>query len=284
MTDVLGLGPAGSVSAFAPDLHHFSGRGGKDVIPLYRDANASQANVTHDLLDTVGRTLGEAVTAEDFVAYCYALLTSPAYVEKFSEDLTVPGPRIPITKDAGLFRRAKDVGQKLIWLHTFGERFVPSGQRTREVPQGRARCVRGISDEPDRYPEKFSYSVSTPELLLVGDGEFAPVREDVWQFSLSGFQVLYSWLSYRMKAGAGRQSSPLDEIRPERWTASMTQELLEVLWVIEGTIDLFPELEALFNDIIAGQTYAASELPQPTPEERRPPSEEEDSAQQTFEM
>ena len=120
--------------------------------------------------------------------------------------------------------------------------------------------------------------------LRIGDGEFSPVRQDVWQFSVSGFEVLHSWLSYRMKAGAGRQSSPLDEIRPDRWTASMTQELLEVIWVIEATIDLFPELEALFNDIIAGQTFGTSELPQPTLEERRPPAEEEDSPQQTLEM
>src|SRR5881397_1578880 len=32
----------------------------------------------------------------------------------------------------------------------------------------------------------------------------------------------------QLKGGAGRSSSPLDEIRPERWTVEMSQELMEL--------------------------------------------------------
>ena len=42
LTGVLGLGPAATVSAQIPDLHHFRGSfGGKGVIPLWRDADAT---------------------------------------------------------------------------------------------------------------------------------------------------------------------------------------------------------------------------------------------------
>lgn len=279
LADVLGLGPAATACSLIPDLHHFSGRGGKDAIPLYRDAEATRPNITHDLLSTLARELGEEVSPEDFLCYCYAILASPAYVEKLSEELTVPGPRVPITKDARLFRRAVEAGRRLIWLHTFGERFVPAGSRRGEVPQGRARCIRGVPTEPENYPEEFSYE-STPQMLRVGAGEFSPVPNAVWQFSVSGLLVLQSWLSYRMKSGAGRQSSTLDRIRPQQWAASMTEELLNLIWVLEATVDTFPLLEDIFNAVLESPIFQASELPQPTEEERKPPAEQEEEAEE----
>lgn len=271
LSDVLGLGSAAVATALLPDLHHFSGRGGKDAIPLYRDAAAIQANITHDLLTRLGSELGEAVSPEDLLSYCYALLASPAYVDRFSEELTLPGPRIPITKNVMLFQRAIELGRNLIWLHTFGDRFVPEGSRVGEVPQGSARCIRGVPTEADGYPEEFSFELQG-ELLRIGEGEVGPVSDAVWRFSISGLPVLQSWLAYRMKGGAGRRSSPLDDIRPGQWTATMTQELLEVIWVLEATIDRFADIESLLNSIIEGPTFAATELPSPGDEEREPPA------------
>jgi len=260
-------------------LHHFCGRGGKDVIPLWRDAAATQPNLPAGLLATLRQAFGRDVTAEDVFAYAYALLATPAYVEKFSEELCIPGPRLPVTRDAALFARAVELGRKLLWLHTYGERFVPPGRRRGEIPQGRARCRQGIPTAEAAYPETYSYD-ATPQLLRVGEGVFAPVSEAVWNFSVSGWPVVESWLKYRMKHGAGRSSSPLDEIRPDRWTAAMTTELLEMLWVLEATVDMQPQLKEVFDAVLAGQTFRASELPQPTAAERQPPGEVEPAAVQ----
>jgi hypothetical protein len=258
-------------------LHYFCGRGGKDVIPLWRDAAASQANVTGGLIAALNTSLGN-ITPEDFFAYCYALLATPAYVETYSEELTVPGPRIPITKDRALFQPAAQLGRKLIWLHTYGERFVPVGQRPGEVPQGSARSIRGVPDTAAGYPEEFSYNEAT-QTLRVGAGEFGPVTKAVFEFGISGLQVVRSWLNYRMKDGAGRSTSPLDEIRPQQWTMGMTDELLQLLWVLEATIEMFPALKQTLETVIAGETFRADELPQPTAAERKPPEEEPEEAQ-----
>lgn len=53
------------------------------------------------------------------------------------------------------------------------------------------------------------------------------MRPEVWEFSVSGFKVLQSWLAYRMQKGAGKKSSPLDKIRPAAWR--FDEELLD-LW------------------------------------------------------
>lgn len=285
LTKVLGLGPAATVCSAIPDLDHFSGRGGKDVVPLYRDAEATQPNITRELLPTLERELGFEISPEDFLSYVYALLAAPAYVEKFSEELTVSAPRVPVTKDPELFRRAADTGRELIRLHTFGERFTPARSRRGTIPQGQARCTRGVPTAADAYPEEFSYDPAT-ETLHVGAGEFAPVPATVWEFSVSGLQVLQSWLAYRMKAGAGRQSSPLDRIRPAQWAATLTQELLELIWVLELTVARFPALERLLGDVLQSPVFRAEELPQPTAEERQPPTgaNEEEDGQQQLEM
>jgi len=77
-----------------------------------------------------------------------------------------------------------------------------------------------------------------------------------------------------MKDGAGKASSPLDEIRPDKWTAGMTNELLELLWVLEHTVALFPELALQLDAILAAPLFHADELPQPTDAERKPPADE----------
>jgi hypothetical protein len=105
----------------------------------------------------------------------------------------------------------------------------------------------------------------------VGDGEFGPVERAVFEFSISGFKVIPSWLAYRMQEGAGRTSSPLDGLRPERWTATMTEELLQLIWVLEATVAAQPELAALLERVLNGPLFSASELPSPTEADRAAP-------------
>ncbi len=280
LTGVLGLGPAATATSFLPDLHHFRGSfGGKDVIPLYRDAAATQPNISRNLLRTLSSAFGRDISAQNFFCYAYAVLATPAYVEIFSEELTIPGPRLPICRDSALFLRVAELGRRLIWFHTYGERFAPPRRQGFRIPQGSARCHRGVPTSSEGYPENFSYD-STTEVLQVGEGIFGPVSVAIWQFKVSGLPIVESWLSYRMKAGAGRSSSPLDRLRPERWTADVTRELLELLWVLEATIAMLPELKAGFDEIISGETFGANELPRPTAEERGGVDEDEPEPEQ----
>jgi predicted helicase len=264
LSTVLGNGPAAMVSALVPDLHHFRGSfGGKDVIPLWRDSSATQPNITEGLLETLVKDLGAKVTAKDFFAYCYAVLSTPVYADRYSEDLSVPGPRIPITRDAGLFTKAVEIGQRLIALHTYGERFVHS-----EIPQGKARVEKAIN--PVLMPEKYDYD-EAEATIHIGGGEIRPISKAVWEFSVSGYTILQRWLDFRMAKGAGKQSSELDKTRPETWPPEWTTELLELVWVLESTVELLPEVGKLFEEIVAGSCFDAEELPMPTDEEKKPP-------------
>jgi hypothetical protein len=158
----------------------------------------------------------------------------------------------------------------LLWLHTYGERFVPPGERAGRIPPGQARCLVGTPPSLQGYPDSYRYDAGNQE-LFVGRGKFAPVRPDVWEFSVSGLQVVKSWLDYRMKRGAGRKSSPLDDIRPTSW--QFDDELIDLLWVLEHTVELLPELAKLLDDILKGSLFTASDFPVPTTAERSGPKD-----------
>ena len=270
LTKFLGTGPALTVCAAIPDLDHFSGRGAKDTIPLYRVADASWANVLPGLLELVGKTYKRnAPLPEDFLAYVYAALAQPAFTARFAKELETRDLRVPITKDAALFAKVRDAGARLLWLHTYGERFVPNGRQYGHVPRGAAKCMKAVPGHANGYPETFDYN-DTTRTLHVGEGEFAPVEREVFEFEVSGLTVVQSWLSYRMRKGAGKKSSPLDSIRPERWTSQLTTELLELLWVLEATMEGFPEQARLLEAVISGDCFQAHELP-PVPDEMRKP-------------
>ena len=129
------------------------------------------------------------------------------------------------------------------------------------------------------YPESFSYDESS-QTLKVGKGEFSPVSKEVFEYSISGFEVVKSWLSYRMKKGAGRKSSKLDEIRPTQWTSAFTMELLNLLWILEATIKAFAEIEPLLEQVVKGETIDDVLFPIPTDAEREAPKFDEEHEKQ----
>jgi len=159
----------------------------------------------------------------------------------------------------------------LLWLHTYGQCFVPKGKHAGQVPKGTARCVKPVPGDAAGYPDKYEYNVAT-KILHVGDGEFAPVAPEVYDFEVSGLKVVQSWLKYRLKKGGGKKSSPLDDIRPERWTGEFTTELLELLWVLEASLAEYPAQAKLLSAVVKGPCFKADELPAVPDAARKPPS------------
>ena len=265
----LGDGPAATACSHIPDLHHFRGSyGAKEAFPLYRAADASEPNILPGLLDLLSAAHERDVAPEDFLAYVYGILAQSAFTLRFARELETRELRVPFTKDTTLFEQVRELGARLLWLHTYGERFTPEEQTHRRISPGLAKCTRAVSGGvPESYPETFQYDSAT-RTLRVGVGEFAPVAPTVYEFEVSGLKVVQSWLKYRMRKGAGRKSSSLDDVRPERWTSRLDTELLELLWVLEATIESYPEQERLLDAVIESGCFQADELP-PVPDEMR---------------
>ena len=270
LTRPLGPGPALTATALVPDLHHFSGRGGKDAVPLYRTADTTEPNVTPRLLDLLSSQYGRSVDALAFASYVYGILAHPEFAEQFSAHLDARVIRVPITKDGSLFERVRSCGARLLWLHTYGERCVPDGEQPSRIPPGTARCTEPIQGRKLAYPQRFAYDLQNRS-LRVGSGVIAPVPAAIWDFKVSGLNVVRSWLSFRMARGGGRKSSPLDQIRPQHWSVEFTKELLELVWILESTTEGYKEQAKLFQRVVKSECFTAEELPDPPPRMRLPP-------------
>jgi hypothetical protein len=74
--------------------------------------------------------------------------------------------------------------------------------------------------------------------------------------------------------------SELDEIRPACWV--FTDELLQLLWVVEGCVRLWPELDLFLTQAVSSEQILASELPLPTEAEQDQPDSISTNGQPTL--
>ena len=265
-------GPAVAFSASIPDLHHYRGSFGGRAFPLWADRRAEAPNLKAGLLREVADALGVTVSAPDLMAYFAAVAAHPAFTARFRSDLVQPGLRFPMTADASLFAEAVDIGREVIWLHCFGERFAdPSAER----PSGAPRMPEGerpvipksgaIPTDPDRFPDRIEYDASARR-LRVGDGYIDNVPRAVWEYGVSGKQVLGQWFSYRRLdrsrpiIGNRRPPSPLENIQPDRWLAEYTTELMNVLHVLGRLVALEPRQDDLLKRICDGPLLSGDDL------------------------
>jgi hypothetical protein len=251
-------GPALAVASAIPDRHYFCNRGGKDIIPLYRDIHADKPNIAPGLLEKLSAEFRKHMGPEELAGYIYAVLAQPEYTTRFSRELESREIRVPMTKNPVLFFQMAEFGKALIWLHTYGERMTGESRPKGKIPIGEAKCLKAVSDDEEHYPNEFDYD-EDEEVLRVGDGIFKPVKREVFHFEVSGFHVVRSWLGYRMRNRSGRKSSPLDEISPRSWTREFTRELLELLWALERTTQGYLKQKKLLEEILAGPLFLAEE-------------------------
>ena len=263
-------GAALTICAHTPDLHHYHGRGGR-AYPLWADREATQPNIRPALLDNVAKWLGQPVSAEDMFAYIAAVAAHPAYTARFAVNLKQPGLRIPITGDAALFAEVINVGCEVVWLHTFGERFVDAAVGR---PAGAPRMAKGgptipkggaIPTDAERMPEDMTYDAAE-QRLHVGEGHVDNVSKQMWDYEVSGMNVLRQWFSYRKKdrsrpiIGDRRPPSPLGNIQPDGWLPEYTSDLIDVLHVLGRLIALEMLQADLLERIVSGPMLGVDKL------------------------
>lgn len=130
---------------------------------------------------------------EEFFAYAYAVLHSPAYREKYREFLKIDFPRIPLPEDETEYQRLAALGQQLIDLHLM-------------------RAQQPMSALP-KFPVAGSNAVDAlkfdnGKVFINAAQYFDGVSQTAWEFFIGGYQPAKKWLKDRK----GRTLS-LDDIR-----------------------------------------------------------------------
>ncbi len=123
---------------------------------------------------------------KDIFGYIYAILHSPSYRTKYAEFLKIDFPKIPFTTDKKVFKQLADLGNELINSHllkqyelddSFGE-FIGKGESV---------------------VEKLNYVLEKKigKLYINKTQYFNNVPQQVYDFYIGGYQVLYKYLKDR---------------------------------------------------------------------------------------
>ena len=264
-------GPAVTFTAAIPDLDHYHGRGGR-VFPLWADNEHQKPNIKSGLIESLTETLDIDVSAPDLMAYFAAVAAHPEFTARFQAELVQPGLRFPMTANPTLFSKAVEIGREVIWLHCFGERFSDPGVGRPHSPprlsDGEQPCILkngAIPSVPVLFPNKIDYDLSTRR-LKVGDGFIDNVPQAVWEYEVSGKQVLLQWFSYRRSdrtkpiMGDKRPPSELEKIKPDSWLAEYTTELMNVLHILGRLVALEANQAALLREICEQPLINADDL------------------------
>ena len=205
-------------------------RGGNNLFPLWLLSKSGQGaikpNLAPKFLEQLAAALGVAsqqddnhslpagVSAEQVLAYLYAVLHAPSYRRRYAEFLKSDFPHIPIAACAGsalsfaeTWAALLPLGQALINLHLLKQvdkRLKPS------YPQAGTHAV-----------DKVRYDDKNQRVYINASQYFSGVPVATWQCKIGGYVVCEKWLKDRK----GRTLT-LDEIEHyQSMVAALTQTL-----------------------------------------------------------
>ncbi|HEY9412377.1 MAG TPA: type ISP restriction/modification enzyme [Jiangellaceae bacterium] len=286
-TQALSSGPALTFSSLIPNMDCFMGHHGGRVLPLFRDGENRVANISPRLLELLAEYRGRDIRPGELLAYVAGIAAHSGYTARFREELAAPGIRMPLTAVPECWEEAIAIGSEVLWLHTYGERYVdeaagrPRGSVVNSTEVG-PLYVQSIPTSEELMPDAIEYDVDAGT-LIIGDatdperhGRIERVSPEVWNYAVGGMPVVRKWFSYRQRnPRRKKRTSPLDDINSMRWTAKFDDDLLALLHVLDRCVALEPSQAGLLNRVCAGPLISISELARvgvlPVPESARKP-------------
>jgi hypothetical protein len=125
---------------------------------------------------------------EDVFSYLYAIFHAPSYRERYADFLKSDFPRVPLTRDADLFRALAALGDRLVALHLL--EVSAAGRHSFPIAgDGRVEAVRYL--EPDAAQGRAG------RVYINAEQYFDGVSPQVWAFHIGGYQVAEKWLKDR---------------------------------------------------------------------------------------
>jgi predicted helicase len=156
---------------------------------------------------------------EEIFYYIYSVLFSNIYRVNYAEFLKTDFPRIPFTKDYKLFIKLGEYGKQLADLHLLKSEEL-------DIPFAK------FQGAGDNRAEKVVFQ---PDKVYINSNQyFEGIEEDVWEYQISGYQVLDKWLKDRKE-----RVLLLDDIK----------HYCKIVYVLKRTIEIQEEIDSLYQEI-----------------------------------
>lgn len=207
-------------SKFVEDFNLFY-RGGNVNFPLYLYINQDKkANIDTILREVLKKSYDYTPSPEEIMCYIYSILHSNIYRNKYAEFLQTDFPRVPFTTDYNLFNKMCKLGKRLVDLHLM---------KSKELIKPIAK-FQGVGDnivEKPLFKKEGRVYINKKQF-------FERIEEDIWDYQIGGYQVLYKWIKDRK----GSKLS-LEDIK----------HYCKVVTALKRTIEIQDEIDKLYPDV-----------------------------------
>ncbi|MBM3404539.1 MAG: DNA methyltransferase [Bacteroidetes bacterium] len=175
-------------------------------------------NISSKVFEMLEKTYQKRPSPEQIMYYCYGVLYSNTYRERYAEFLKIDFPRIPFTSDHKLFLKMAEISEELAQLHLLKSKVLHNAI-ARYWGQGEDIIEKPIYDEENKrvYINKEKY--------------FEGISKEVWEYHIGGYQVAKKYLDWRK----GRQ---VDD-----------QKYCQIITAISKTIELQENIDHIYKNI-----------------------------------
>jgi predicted helicase len=178
-------------------------------------------NIAPIVFEQLEKAYDEKPTPEQILYYCYAVLYSKFYREKYAEFLKIDFPRIPFTADFNLFKQMAKLGEELGQLHLL---------KSKALNNPAARYLGSGED----IIEKLRYDEKNQRVFINETKFFEGVSKAVWEYRIGGYQIAKKFLEWRK----GRKAD--DRV------------YCQVITAISNTLLLQEKIDILFEEVAKG--------------------------------
>ena len=184
-----------------------------------QEPSERKANLTPEFVKTLSDKYGNVPTPEEIFYYIYAVLYSNIYRIRYAEFLKIDFPRVPFTRDVGLFEKMGQFGKRVVDLHLLNSPEL-------DPP------IAKFQGDGDYRVEKLKYEKTW--VYINKNQYFEGIEKGVWEYQIGAYQVCDKWLKDRK----GRVLS-LDDI----------QHYCRVVTALQRTIEVQKEIDEIYHEV-----------------------------------
>ena len=148
------------------------------------DKQGKKPNIAPKVFEKLEKAFAKKPTPEQILYYCYAVLFSNTFREKYAEFLKIDFPRIPFTSDYKLFIKMAELGEELTQLHLLKS-------KTLNNPPVK---YKGLGED---LIEKPRYDSGNRCVFINETKYFENVNQEVWDYFIGGYKVMEKFLKDR---------------------------------------------------------------------------------------
>jgi len=202
-------------------------RGGEMVFPLslYPEMEhvfqEQTSNIKEEIVkkykDRFSLNGDSSVQPTEVFYYIYGILNSIKYRKKYEEFLKIDFPRIPIVNNYEVFLQISGFGKELAGLHLLKHESL-------NMPSAK------YFGNGTNHVEKIEFDAGSVQINDLN--YFGPISEEVFQFTIGGYQVCHKWLKDR---------------KGKELTLEEVQTYCKIVTALEKTIELQKEIDEVIE-------------------------------------